>query len=404
MKTLKRIFKIILFLFLAGVVALGLFLGGLWVESRSTLTLPAPGGSFTVGRTQYDWVDRTRTDTLAGQPGQPRELAVWVWYPGEANPSAATQAPYLPLYWSQARDKDQGSLGQLIEHRVSAIANPAYLGLPVAGAQPAYPVLVMEPGMGSSVPDYTIFAENLASLGYVVVGINPTYTSNVIAFSDGRVVLGSAKGTIPDADSLAQADADGSRILSVWTQDVVFVLDQLDRLNADQASPFYQRLDLAHTGIFGHSFGGATAFAVCQRDARCKAGANLDGDPFSSEMNAPVTQPFLFLTEDYSQGCLNVPTCAPMLNMSHLVSPGPAYFLQVSGAKHFNFTDLPIRQVGLVHLLFNAAGYTGSIDPGRGLQISNAYLAAFFDRYLKGRDNGLLNGPSTSYPEVKFIP
>ena len=92
-----------------------------------------------------------------------------------------------------------------------------------------------------------------------------------------------------------------------------------------------------------------------------------------------------------------------MLEMSHQVNPGPAYFLQVSGTQHFNFTDLPLRQVGLVQPLFRLAGYSGSIDARRGLQISNAYLLAFFDRYLKGRDNGLLSGPSASYPEVQFI-
>jgi soluble lytic murein transglycosylase-like protein len=75
----------------------------------------------------------------------------------------------------------------------------------------------------------------------------------------------------------------------------------------------------------------------------------------------------------------------------------------VSGTKHFNFTDLPLRQVGLVKPLFRWAGYTGSIDPLRGLRIANAYLAAFFDRYLKGSDNGLLSGPSAGYPEVRFV-
>jgi hypothetical protein len=92
-----------------------------------------------------------------------------------------------------------------------------------------------------------------------------------------------------------------------------------------------------------------------------------------------------------------------MLKMERKVDPGPAYFLQVSGTKHFNFTDLPLRQVGLVRPLFNLAGYTGAIDPVRGLQITNAYLTAFFDRYLKSSDNGLLSGPSSLYPEVQFI-
>ena len=401
MKILKLIFKVISFILLALLAGLALFMGSLWVENKSPLTLPSPTGNFVVGRTLYDWVDPARRDALADQPGLPRELAVWVWYPGEAGP-AAQPAPYLPLNWIQARDIDQG-IGRLIEHEFTGIRTHSYLSVGLAKAQAAYPVLVMEPGMGPMAADYTVLAENLASRGYIVIGINPTYTSNIIVFPDGRIAKRSTRGTIPDRDSPAAADTDGNRIIGVWTQDVRFVLDQLEKLNADGSSPFYQRLDLAHTGIFGHSFGGATAFAVCQQDARCKAGANLDGDPFTREVKAAVHQPFLFFSQDFPVGCAAAPNCTPMLDMYRLVNPGPAYFLQVSGTKHFNFTDLPLRQVALVRPLFTLAGYTGSIDPQRGLQIANVYLAAFFDKYLKASDNGLLSGSSPLYPEVQFI-
>ncbi len=401
MKLLKRFIKIGFILCLAALAGMALFLFSLWVEYRSSLTLPPPGGNLAVGRALYDWVDPARSDTLADQPGTPRELVVWVWFPGEAS-ETGEPAPYLPADWIQARDSDQG-IGRLIEHHFAGIRTHSFPGLAVAKAHPAYPVLIMEPGMGPMASDYTVLAENLASRGYVVFGINPTHTSNLIVFPDGRIAGRSSIGTIPDRDSPAMADADGNRILSVWVQDVLFVLNQVDALNADPGSPFYQRLDLGLTGLFGHSFGGATAFAVCQQDARCKAGANLDGDPFSAEMKTTVRQPFLFLSEDYPEACEAQPDCEAMLKMSRLVNPGPAFFLQVSGAKHFNFSDLPLRQVGLVRPLFRLAGYAGSIDPQRGLQIANTYLAAFFDRYLKGEENGLLSGPSSLYPEVRFI-
>ncbi len=279
---------------------MALFIGTLWVENKTPLTLPTPTGNFAVGRTEYDWIDPARTDALAGQPGLPRELAVWVWYPGAANP-AAQPAPYLPLNWVQARDEDQGA-GRLIEHEFTGILTHSFTGLALSTAQAAYPVLVMQPGMGPMASDYTVLAENLASHGYVVVGINQTYTSNLVVFPDGRVAPRSASGTIPDGDTQAAAQVDGDRIMGVWKQDARFVLDQLDQLNADSNSPFYQRLDLAHTGLFGHSFGGATAFAVCQQDGRCKAGANLDGDPFTNEMQAPLSPAFPVLQPRFPAG------------------------------------------------------------------------------------------------------
>ena len=44
----------------------------------------------------------------------------------------------------------------------------------------------------------------------------------------------------------------------------------------------------------------------------------------------------------------------------------------------------------------------GAIDPTRAVEITNAYLVAFFDRYLAGAPSALLGGPSSDYPEVLF--
>ncbi|MEU5099153.1 hypothetical protein [Streptomyces sp. NPDC020996] len=39
----------------------------------------------------------------------------------------------------------------------------------------------------------------------------------------------------------------------------------------------------------------------------------------------------------------------------------------------------------------------------RAITAERAYLAAFFDRWLRGRDDeGLWDGPSARYPEVRF--
>jgi predicted dienelactone hydrolase len=272
--------------------------------------------------------------------------------------------------------------------------------MPLAATQPAFPILIMEPGMGPIPADYTVFTENLARHGYIVVGINPTDTSNLIVFPDGRLAPRTAQGTIPDSDTSAQADADGNRIEMVWAADVRFVMDQLQNMNASQASRFYNHLDLEHMGVWGHSFGGATAIAVCQQDPRCKAGADMDGTPVSSEEKAPVPQPFMFITEDYRRG--GDSNCELMRQVYLNVAPGAAYSVSIADTGHFNFSDLPLRQVPLLRPLFRAAGYEGSIEPARALQITNAYLVAFFDQYLKGNQSDLLRGPATAYPEMQI--
>jgi hypothetical protein len=63
---------------------------------------------------------------------------------------------------------------------------------------------------------------------------------------------------------------------------------------------------------------------------------------------------------------------------------------------HASFTDLALlaEQVGVD---------TGAALPGaRSLEITRAYVRAFFDRHLLGRPQVLLDQPSARYPEVTF--
>lgn len=43
-----------------------------------------------------------------------------------------------------------------------------------------------------------------------------------------------------------------------------------------------------------------------------------------------------------------------------------------------------------------------AIPDRRMYQVANAYILAFFDRYLKGKEALLLEEPSDEYPEVVF--
>jgi hypothetical protein len=45
---------------------------------------------------------------------------------------------------------------------------------------------------------------------------------------------------------------------------------------------------------------------------------------------------------------------------------------------------------------------TGTIKGERMIQITSAYVRAFFDYYLMGQNSPLLTGPSAEFPEVSF--
>src|ERR1700726_4369362 len=74
----RRMFRGFALLAASGVVGAAALLGSLWLERRTELTLPAPTGSFAVGRAIYDWKDDASVDTLAPVPGTRRELLVWI--------------------------------------------------------------------------------------------------------------------------------------------------------------------------------------------------------------------------------------------------------------------------------------------------------------------------------------
>jgi predicted dienelactone hydrolase len=392
-QTKKKILLGLSVLLVLAAISLAALAAYVLIYHQQPLTLPAPTGSYPVGRIAYGWVDESRTDPLSDNPSEKRELLAWIWYPATISPQDP-DAPYLPPAWVEARNKDQG-IGTFIENDFLDIRTHSVANAPFAATPSPFPVLIMQPGMGPAVPDYTTFAENLASHGYIVVGANPTYTSNLVVFPNGRVVLRSAKGTIPDSADAVAADKDANRIGKVWADDVRFVMDQLSSLNSNPSSPFYNKLDLERMGDFGHSFGGATAVHVCEIDARCKAAADLDGTLFSDQAGATIRRPILFMAED---GCgVNCDT----MHQKYFSDEAAAYYLTVSGAKHFNFSDLPLRLNPLMRIVFGRVGIIGSIQPERGLEISNAYLVAFFDRYLKGVNSALLQDASADYPEVQ---
>ena len=380
------------------VVGLVIFLR---VRHSRAVILPTPTGPYGVGRMEYDWVDTSRVDTFAAPARQKRKLPVWIWYP--ADPSAKGEpAPYLPPAWLRAR-ADRG-LGTFLTRNLAAVYSHAHHHVSLSAQQRRYPVLVMQPGLGPLLADYTALAEELASRGYIVVGSTPPYSASVVAFRDGQVVRGTSAGNVPDTATPTEAKRVLGQLIKVWAADDRFILDQLTRLNL--ASPntiFTGRLDLRAIGLLGHSFGGATAAEVCHLDARCKAGVDLDGYPYGDVVQTGLKQPFMFVWSEpeprdagWQQAMRDVRAIYTRLKHG-------GYQLTIRGTRHFNFSDYAL----MFSPVLKMQGGMGTIDGQRGLTITEDYVRAFFDTYLKHTylkhlKAPLLTGSVTRYPEVKL--
>ena len=396
--TLRRAIRILALLLILTTVAMLAAAAFGWFRHNQEVTLPQPAGPYAIGRVVFDWVDPTRPELFGPDPGAHRELVVWAWYPAAAGSSAGQVATYLPANWRQAVERSRGIASALVVQNLAAVRAHAVADAPIASGP--FPVIIMQPGLGPIASDYTTLAEDMASRGYAVVASTPTYSANVVVFPDGRVVEGTDAATVSDSASPSEAKTTLDRLVNVWASDNRFLMDQLQKLNAaDPSGRFTGKLDLNAIGVVGHSFGGASAAETCRLDARCKAGANLDGSPYGDVIRAGLRQPFLFMwsepafpqREGQRQAVQDMQTL-----VSH--STGKLYQLTIQGMRHFNFSDYAV----LYEPVLKPMQMLGAIDGRRGLQITTTYVAAFFDQNLRGTPQTLLDGPSPDYPEVQF--
>jgi dienelactone hydrolase len=359
-----------------------------------TLCLPEPTGPYPAGTASVWLTDTSRPDPWV--PGvNARELMVSLWYP--AVPSDGWRAEYMTPAESGLQLTSRGITG-LPPDTLSTVETNAVSDARPAGAQRSLPLVVLSPGFTNSRSTLTALAEDLASHGYVVAGIDHTYESHATAFPDGRVTTCLARQA-PRRDRKEEVAAGRAA-------DVCFVLDELT--GAHPAWPGAGLIDPSRIAMAGHSAGGAAAIAAMLADSRIRAGIDMDGSTAAPIPDEGLARPFLFLGKqsNYTPGSGGAVTTQRdwKLRRGAVITwerdwellTGWKRWLVVAGAVHASFTDLALLadQAGID----TGAGLSGA----RSLDITRAYVRAFFDQHLRGRPQALLDQPSPRYPEVTF--
>ena len=385
------------------------------MNQRAAELLPEPTGHYAVGRLSYDVVDATRTEIYAANREDLRELVVFVWYP--ANPeSAADFAPYLPPAWAP--------VAEFLGINVAGLSSHAVPDAAVATDDSAYPVLLLSP---SGFPPLLLsaIAEELASYGFIVVGVNHTYETAVTVFADGRVVptnpaaiagaLGAQTGSHEDVFRQRAA------VCEYKTADLASVANQLERLNSDPAERLAGRLDLGRFGALGHSFGGDAALEWCRADPRCRAAVNLDGALWSDVGRVGLDRPVLQVLAEHGEFAIAAADAVKVgaapntdwFEAEKAITFGgwrtvqqraqPGYTVQIGGATHLSFMDVPYLPVTDASIVKPAVEAT-KIEPQRMWRITCDLLLAFFARHLSGAAAPLLDGLADQYPELTIGP
>ncbi|HTT60378.1 MAG TPA: hypothetical protein VMG35_01005 [Bryobacteraceae bacterium] len=403
----RRIARGFALLAAGGVLAAAALFGSLWLEHNTAITLPEPTGPFAVGRAMYDWADLKTLDTLAPVPGARRELLVWIWYPAAAAPSHAGTSDYLPAPVRAEVERDRGTLiSRFLTRDLAKVHAHSFPDAGVSPRQRSYPVVIMRAGASAGVWNYSVLAGELASHGYVVVGLDAPYRTNVVVFPDGRVMRRAPQNNPERCLDLAgpQQAVCVNRLLTAWTADMAFVLDRLEQLNNSPTSGrFAGRLDMTRVGVFGHSFGGAEAAQFCHDDSRCGAGIDVDGAPFGSVITEGIHRPFMFILSDHSReaGPESARIMAGIQSIYDRLPADGRLRVSIRGANHFLFSDDgALLKSHIVLRALRVAGIVG-IDGRRQLAVTAYCLRAFFDAYLRTAPGSRLEIGSPLYPEIR---
>ena len=221
---------------------------------------------------------------------------------------------------------------------------------------PPYPAVVIMHGGAASQESYMWGAEGLAEAGYMV-----------LTLSIGRTADSHYEDTKSALDYLLSTPskpAPGGAVNPRWAD-----------------------LDRDRIGLAGHSAGGVAVSRLGQEDPRVDALVSWDraqSGPMPPDLQ--LRTPALFLTADFN--CQRVPVCLPERYSSPPDPLGPGdkdedfqrvraagidtMKISLRAATHLDFTEFPQA---------NGSRY--------GVVTALYYTIAWFDRYLKGRDDAL---------------
>lgn len=236
------------------------------------LPLPSPTGRFAIGTHIYEWLDRSRHEKASSDPKHMRLLIVQAWYPAQS--SNGPSSPYVPKLQAYGTIWDK----EMVEV-AGRVKTHSHADVPALSRE-RFPIVLFSHGWEGTRSEYTALAEDLASRGYIVFGVDHPYMGR-IALPDGRVT--------PASETQF---ASAVEIMDYYGRDVQFVLDQVVALDG-QDDILAHHLDLSRVAAIGHSSGFSAVSNTCRRDSRIKACVNVDAPGFTAALlnGHPATTP-----------------------------------------------------------------------------------------------------------------
>jgi len=352
--------------------------------------LPAPGGPHAVGTAELLGLDASRP----GPSAEGRTLLVRLWYP-----AAASDVQPAPYFLDPERAAQNLAAGPFVLPRdlFELTHGSARAHVPPLAPEPR-PVLLLSTGWDAPVESYSALAEEFASHGYLVLGVNHPNGSGAVLYPDGSTPGLDPVTVQPDEANNADWALDLTR-LADWIVAGGGALRPVAR-DGDLAAAAVARLALAQAdprriAALGHSFGGAAALRADAESPAIRASVNLDGpvlgDSAAIAGNArallllsPAHSPYDSSIQHFSDAAGETASCYAVDGTLHADYGDSAWLFERLLAEN---PDLQREGYGL-----------GSIGPARAFAVVSGAAREFLETELAGGDTPRPLG--AAFPEL----
>ncbi|MDD4869307.1 MAG: acetylxylan esterase [Kiritimatiellae bacterium] len=237
-----------------------------------------------------------------------------------------------------------------------------------------FPLIIFSHGLGGTRQGYEYVGRHWANHGYICVHIQHRGSDNQTGRNSEKL-----------SEEIIQAVKSMDNFIN-RPKDVSFAIDQMERLNTDKNSEFYNRIDMEKIGVAGHSFGGYTAHTSSGRKIQGQDGMlDLSDKRIKAciAMSAPAsdTEEFRKSFGSFKKPCLHITGL-------HDVSP-----IKGTRAEERRLPFDSIKSKDQYLVIFHDADhmvFTGKVWPGRDAAIDREIhrlvrtsTTMFWDVYLK---------------------
>ena len=348
------------------------------------IKMPTPTGKNNIGTSTHHWIDNTRKEWFTENPDDFRQIMVQVWYPGQLG-KKNKRAPYLDRIDIRAKTMAKaGGFPKFLINHLELTGTNSYLDLFVNNNSTPVPIIIFSHGITGSRHIHTALTEELASHGYLVVGVDHSYDANMTIFPDGSIANYRSDITgHPDSISIRRKQ------INTRTEDITFIIDQLYKIQSGKIKHNLNGyLDLSRIGVAGHSYGGGTSILAADKDRRIKSVVVLDAwlNPLPGYViKKGIKQPILYMGRPHWKDS-DYPSNNSLVDVLMENTKGPKHHITIKETRHLNYCDAPLFSPFVKHFL-----EVGEMNREKSVKLINEITLEFFNQHLRSVKSEALN-------------